>query len=105
MTRLVTFAKLTLAVTLVAIASGGFAIAFRGSLSAATKLFGASNIVDVMTAAPWWQRLIMPAIGGLLAGLISIVIAKKAPQGGGVANLMEAIVLGRVRVPLVRSIL
>lgn len=93
--------KLGTAVTLVALAAAGFAIGFRVALEAVTG----HNIVAMITAAPWWQRLLLPAVGGLLAGGIAMLILKRSTSSMGVGNVMEAIVLGRTRVPLLRSLM
>ncbi|MBC7976114.1 MAG: hypothetical protein H7138_14165, partial [Myxococcales bacterium] len=54
-----------LAVILVALVAAGFAIVFRGSLAAVGRLLGGDNIVAVISAAPAWQRIALPAAGGL----------------------------------------
>ncbi len=46
----------------------------------------------------------LPAVGGLLVGLI-LVASARLREGAGVGFVMEAIVLGRVRLPLTRSVL
>lgn len=92
------------AVVVVALVAAGFAIAFRGSLAAVSQLLGGAGIVAMIEAAPVWQRIMLPAIGGLLVGLVMLVAAR-VREGAGVGFVMEAIVLGRVRVPLTRSAL
>jgi CIC family chloride channel protein len=92
------------AVVVVALVAAGFAIVFRGSLAAVGRLLGGKNIVAVIAAAPTWQRVALPALGGLLAGGVMLVAAR-VREGAGVGFVMEAIVLGRVRVPLQRSML
>lgn len=52
-----------------------------------------------MTALPPWLRLLAPAIGGLLAGGIGLLVARW-PSGQGVGDVMEAVVLGRVNLVL-----
>jgi CIC family chloride channel protein len=52
-----------------------------------------------MTALPPWARIGAPALGGLLAGAIGLVVARK-PSGQGVGDVMEAVVLGRVNLVL-----
>jgi CIC family chloride channel protein len=91
-------------VVAVALMAAGFAIAFRASLAAVGRLLGGDSIVAVITAAPVWQRLALPAFGGLLVGLVMLAAAR-VREGAGVGFVMEAIVLGRVRVPLKRSVL
>jgi CIC family chloride channel protein len=92
------------AVCAVAVVAAGFAILFRSSLAAVQSAIGARDIVAMIDAVPRWERLLLPATGGLLAGLLGILI-KRQRGVGGVGYVMEAIVLGRARVPLVRSTL
>jgi CIC family chloride channel protein len=81
----------------VALTAAAFAIVFRWSLGALLGvLAGATDVVSVMTRAPLWVRLASPALGGLLAGLLGRMVAR-APAGHGVGDVMEAVVLGRVR--------
>lgn len=88
-----------LALVLVAIASAGFAIVFRGSLSAVFHgVAGAKNVVDAMASASWWWRLAIPMLGAFAAGAVSLLIAKR--RGGGVGDVMEAVALGSVRISL-----
>lgn len=93
-----------LAVIAVALVAAGFAIVFRGSLAAVARLLGGEGVVAMISAAPPWARVALPALGGLLAGLVALVAAR-VREGAGVGFVMEAIVLGRVRVPLTRSLL
>jgi chloride channel protein, CIC family len=97
-------AKLTLAIVVVAIIAAAFAVAFRGSLTYVVAKLGGSNIVDMIAALPLWARVALPAAGGLGAGLIALWIARLR-GASGVGFVMEAIVLGRERVPLLRSVL
>jgi len=71
-------------------------LAFRGVLGALEHvLYGpAAGLVEAATSLPWWERLLVPALGGLLAGAVLLLarrLAKDAPQG----DYMEAVVLGR----------
>jgi CIC family chloride channel protein len=91
-------------VVLTAIAAALFAVAFRVSDTAVVELLGGDDIVTMISRAPWWERLLLPAAGGLGAGLIGLELARRR-GAGGVGDIMEAIVLGRARVPLVRSVL
>ncbi|HEX3762326.1 MAG TPA: chloride channel protein [Kofleriaceae bacterium] len=93
-----------LAVVAVALVAAGFAIAFRGALAGVDHLLGGRGSVAMIEAVPAWERIVLPAIGGLLVGLI-LLIAARVREGAGVGFVMEAIVLGRVRVPLTRSTL
>lgn len=93
--------RFVLALFLVAIAAGGFAIAFRASLGYVLAHFaGATNVVAVMVATDWWWRLVFPMLGAFAAGLLSLIIARR--RGGGVSDVMEAVALGTARLsPLV----
>lgn len=87
-------------VVLVALGAAAFAIAFRGALSFVVHRFGnGPDVVSAARAAPIWLRLCAPALGGLLAGLLGLWVAR-APAGQGVADVMEAVVLGRVRLSM-----
>src|SRR5258706_6527662 len=90
------------AVAIVAVVAAAFAIAFRISLAAVWQLIAAHDVVSTIASLPLWARVAMPATGGLCAGLVALVIARQRGEGG-VGYVMEAIVLGRARVPLVRS--
>ncbi len=96
--------RLSVAVAAVAVLAAAFAIAFRAALQLVIHALGASDIVTAIGAAPLWERIVLPTAGGLLAGFV--VYAMRRQRGtSGVGFVMEAIVLGRVRVPLVRSAL
>jgi CIC family chloride channel protein len=91
--------RFLLGLALVAIAAGGFAIAFRAALALALRAAaGASSVVDAMAAAGWGWRLAAPTAGGLAAGAIALLVARRG--GGGVSDVMEAVALGRARLSL-----
>jgi len=96
--------RFPLAIVLVGLVAAGFAIAFRGSLAVVGRAMGGSDVVAMITNAPTWERLVLPIAGGLGAGLIALAAARLR-EGAGVGFVMEAIVLGRARIPLTRSIL
>ncbi len=98
----VSWLKLAPAVVAIAIVSAAFAIGFRTGLTEMYRLLGGSNVVAMIEAAPWWERLALPTLGGLGAGAIGLAVTRRR-GGAGVGFVMEAIVLGRTRVPLVRS--
>ena len=89
---------------LVAIVAALFAVAFRSSLAAVAGLLGNRDVVAMIESMSWWERVLVPAIGGLGAGLIGLWMARQS-GASGVGFVMEAIVLGRVRIPLLRSML
>ncbi|WP_394847646.1 chloride channel protein [Pendulispora brunnea] len=91
-----------------ALFAGGFAIAFRAALTFFLHhAAGEGNIVAALARAPIWLRVLSPALGGLLAGVVGLWVARK-PAGHGVDDVMEAVVLGRVhlsmRVTLMKSL-
>ena len=87
-------------VVAVALLAAGFAIAFRAALGLVLQRWGnGADVVSAARAAPIWLRILAPAVGGLLAGLLGILVAR-APAGQGVADVMEAVVLGRVRLSM-----
>ncbi|MET0344060.1 MAG: chloride channel protein [Polyangiales bacterium] len=92
--------RFALAVGLTALAAAGFAIAFRRGLHfVLVTTTERGDIVAAMRILPWWLRLLLPAVGGLVAGLIGVVAAR-LPQEHGVGDVMEAVVLGQVRLSL-----
>jgi CIC family chloride channel protein len=92
--------KFALGVVGVALGAAAFAIAFRAALGFVVHRWGnGPDVVSAARAAPIWLRLCAPAVGGLLAGLLGILVAR-APGGQGVADVMEAVVLGRVRLSM-----
>ena len=94
----------SVAVVLVAIVAALFAVAFRGSLAAVARHLGGHDVVAMIKGMTWWERVLVPALGGLGAGLCGLWIARQR-GASGVGYVMEAIVLGRARIPLVRSML
>ncbi len=92
--------RFAVGVMLVAASAAAFAIAFRGLLAVPLHaLADADDVVTAMSHAPIWARILLPALGGLAAGYIGLVVARSS-QGQGVGDVMEAIVLGRVRLSL-----
>ena len=89
-----------LGVIVVSFGSAAFSLALRASLSAVAHLVaGAGDIVSAMHALPMAARIALPAVGGLLAGLAAVLAARGAGSQG-VADVMEAIILGRVRLSM-----
>ena len=89
-----------LGVIVVSFGSAAFSLALRASLSSLAHLVqGASDIVTAMHALPPVMRIALPTIGGLLAGLTAVLAARGAGSQG-VGDVMEAIILGRVRLSM-----
>ncbi len=92
--------RFAVGVVAVALFAAGFAIAFRAALGLVLLRWGnGADVVSAARAAPIWLRLVAPGVGGLLAGLLGVLVAR-APAGQGVADVMEAVVLGRVRLSM-----
>jgi CIC family chloride channel protein len=86
--------KFLIALVGVAVGAAAFAAAFRGSLAWWYRtVFHAGNVVDAIAGLPWWLRLLVPTLGGCVAGLIARLRAGKRQ---GVSNVMEAVALGNV---------
>lgn len=56
------------------------------------------SLVDVAIALPYWQRLLVPAVGGVLAGLV-LHLGKRYMQDAQATDFMEAIVLADGNMP------
>lgn len=57
------------------------------------------NIFELALGAPWWQRLIVPAIAGLLVVGLGLLF-HSPPRGHGTPQIVEAIWVRRGNVPL-----
>ena len=55
-------------------------------------LWGGSFTLETIIATPWYWKIIIPLIGGVVTGLIIRFVAKEA-KGHGVPEVMEAIAL------------
>jgi CIC family chloride channel protein len=88
------------ALIIVSLAAAGFAIVFRWTLSAITYSYeGATDVVAFMRALPVWLRFSFPALGGLFAGFL-VWLSSRFGSNQGVSDVMEAVVLGKVRLSL-----
>lgn len=80
-----------------------FAIVFRLALHEGVKLVvGNPNITAGFAALPMPARIGLPALGGAVAGAIGLLAVRQA-KGHGVAEILEAVALGRgeIRLPTV----
>jgi CIC family chloride channel protein len=62
-----------------------------------------AGIVESIRRLPWWGRLLVPALGGLLAGAV-LLFGSRMVKGRSSTDYMEAIVIGDGRLPLRTSL-
>ncbi len=70
------------------------AVLFHACISLGTWLFYGevgSDFITHVTDLPWWLRLLIPAAGGLLVGLLFHVAKVREAEGEGVPEVMEAL--------------
>ena len=70
------------------------AILFRYLIKLAHRFFFLTDSysLDWVLGLPWWQKLLMPAIGGLLVGPIVHFFAREV-RGSGIPEVMESVAL------------
>lgn len=96
MSPLATRARLTLAVVVVGVLAGAFAVAFRWLLHHTyAALLGDENILRGVAALPVWACIALPATGGAVA---AVVIRYGRAGNTGVGGVMEAVTLRRGRI-------
>lgn len=94
---------------IVGVTGGLLSVMFRKGIDAFQYLFTHHHgtVVEVAASLPNWERLLIPTIGGLLAGLIIMSGTRLAP-GQSSTDFMEAVVLRdgviRTRSTLIKSI-
>jgi CIC family chloride channel protein len=87
--------RLIAAAVVVGALGAGTAIAVRLVLTEGLAwLYGTDDVVSGLAQLPAWQRILAPAIGGVVAGLVVAALIRKSQ---GVADVMEAVALGRGR--------
>jgi len=88
--------RLIAAAIVVGAAGASTAIAIRLLLGYGISwIYGAPDVVSGLSGQPAWIRVAAPAVGGLAAGLlVSLLVRRGTP---GVADVMEAVALGRGR--------
>jgi len=89
---------------------GGFgAIGFRYLIGIVQSIYYGSEgiLLDVVQSSPWYQKVWVPAAGGLIVGPLVYFLAREA-KGHGVPEVMEAVALRsgviRRRVVLIKSL-
>jgi CIC family chloride channel protein len=58
-----------------------------------------AGTIDSFSGLPWWLRLIVPALGGLLAGLV-LLFGRRLHRGQSSTDYMEAILIGSGQLPV-----
>jgi CIC family chloride channel protein len=92
--------RLIAGIVLVAAAAAAFAITFRFLLGFVLgRAYGQPDIVSTFHILPRWARIALPFAGGALAGVTALAVARGGPSQG-VGDVMEAVVLGRVRLSM-----
>lgn len=84
------------AVCLVGLLGGLAGAAFRWILALAVRGFWGRSDEIVLAAleAPWLMRLLIPILGGALAGGIALLLAGRRVPRGGFPEIMELVALG-----------
>src|SRR5262245_54428713 len=57
------------------------------------------EVVEIAVALPWWERLIIPAVGGIGAGLV-LYWGLNLVGNQGASNILEVVVSGNGRLPM-----
>ena len=93
-------ARYTVALCAVAVGAAAFAVLFRHAIGwFFVHVFHAGDVLSAFQALPWYARVLVPAAGGGLAGLLG-ALAAKLKGGHGVGDVMEAVALGKGRIAL-----
>jgi CIC family chloride channel protein len=81
-------------------------IAFREGIAALQWLMVGKNVslVDMARGLDWPLRVAIPALGGVVAGLL-LAWARRADTGEAKPDYMEAIAIGDGRIPVMQSLL
>ena len=61
------------------------------------------SLVEIATRLPWTVRLVLPAAGGVVAGLF-LLLARRFADGKPESDYMEAITIGEGRIPVRQSL-
>lgn len=63
-----------------------------------------AGVVETMRLLPWWGVILVPALGGLLAGA-TLLLGKRIARGQSSTDYMEAIVIGSGELPVRSSLI
>jgi CIC family chloride channel protein len=81
---------------IVGVLGGIGATAFKELSTLTQQLFigSASSILEAVVHLSWYKRLLIPALGGALAGFVIYLLPKEV-KGHGVSEIMEAVTIRR----------
>ena len=81
------------------------ALVFRSGVDLVHSLLTGTTdgMVDSFRELAWWQRLGIPAVGGLMAGLV-LLFGKRLHEGQSSTDYMEAILIGSGQLPVRASL-
>lgn len=95
--------RLVLAAVLVGVLGAATAVLVRGALSLGLEaIYGTRDVTLGLAAQGWPVRLVLPALGGLVGGGVAWLLSRRGSQG--VADVMEAVAIGRGRPRLKHAI-
>jgi chloride channel protein, CIC family len=100
---------MTILAVIVGLTGGLGAVGFRYLIDFFQSIcYGAGgNLLDLVQAIPWYQKVWVPAAGGLVVGPLVYFLAREA-KGHGVPEVMEAVALRsgiiRKRIVLIKSL-
>ncbi|MDT8271622.1 MAG: chloride channel protein [Desulfomonilia bacterium] len=83
---------MVVAAILIGILGAAGAILFRFSIRFFQQVFVQTDTptISFLSALPWWQKILMPVLGGLIVGPIVHFIAREV-RGSGIPDVMEAV--------------
>ncbi|MFQ5804884.1 MAG: chloride channel protein [Phycisphaerae bacterium] len=91
---------MVLVALVIGLGGGLFAVAFRKLIGFGNQIawHDATYALDYIQSLPRWWKIVVPAVGGIVCGLIIYYFAREA-KGHGVPEVMEAVALrsGRIR--------
>ncbi len=89
------------ALLLGSVLAAGFAVGVRAAIDGTFALaLGSGNVLEAFRGLPLWARAVAPPTGALMGGVVAWWASRRLPESHGVADVMEALVLGRGRVSL-----
>jgi CIC family chloride channel protein len=103
------YTTMAILATVVGLVGGLGAIGFRYLITLVQELAygGGGNLLGLVNAMSWYQKVWVPAAGGLVVGPLVYFLAREA-KGHGVPEVMEAVALRngviRKRIVLVKSL-